>query len=117
MYSLIMLFAKLALFLLYYRLFALHYWTKIAIYLGIITNGLWNVAFATACLILCVPWPGESWKSPKCSRTLKMIEIFTAFNAVSDLYLFILPLPVLRSLQMPPRRKLGVVATFSTGLM
>ena len=55
MYSLTMLFAKLALFLLYYRLFASHYWTKIAIYLGIITNGLWYIAFATIYLFLCVP--------------------------------------------------------------
>lgn len=34
-----------------------------------------------------------------------------------DLYIFILPLPILFKLQMPRRRKIQLVALFSSGLL
>ena len=116
-----MLFAKLALFLLYYRLFASGYWTKIAIYLGIIAVCLFYIACSIAFLILCLPRPGESWISPRFgARTALIIKVSFAqgwFNLLSDLYILLLPLPVLWKLHMPLRKKLGVAAVFLTGLM
>ena len=38
------------------------------------------------------------------------------FGLVTDLYIFILPLPMLWRLQMPLKRKLGITAIFLTGL-
>ena len=114
-YTLTMNFAKLALFLLYYRLFASDRGTRIAIYLGIIINGLIYVSFSIFYCVRCIPGPG--WLSTKCSQTNDQNDFLGAFSLVSDLYIFILPLPVLSSLQMPFRRKLGVAATFGTGLM
>ena len=116
-----MLFAKLALFLLYYRLFASVYWTKIAIYLGIITTYLFYIACTMAFLILCVPRPGESWMSSRFNaRCAPMVHVASAqawFGLLSDLYIFFLPLPVLWGLQMPLRKRLRVAAVFLTGLM
>ena len=116
-YPLTILFAKLALFLLYYRLFASHRGTRIAINLGIAVNGLFYVATVVYFLSLCIPKPGGSWSLTKCGRTVKMPNIQCAFGLASDLYIFILPLPVLLKMQMPLKKKIGVVATFSTGLM
>ena len=110
-------FAKLALFLLYFRLFASHRGTKIAIYLGIVMNCLVYGALAISNCVLCIPPPGESWLSSRCERTARMNDFAGAFNLASDLYIFVLPLPVLSSLQMPLARKLWVTATFGTGLM
>ena len=39
------------------------------------------------------------------------------FGLLSDVYIFILPLPSLWGLQMRLRRKLGISAIFLTGLM
>ena len=50
-------------------------------------------------------------------KTTKQNYFQGAFNLASDLYIFVLPLPILSSLQMPFGRKLGVGATFGTGLM
>lgn len=116
-YTLTLYFAKLALFLLYYRLFASHHGSRIAIYLGIVVNGLFSVSIAISYCVICIPGPGESWISKKCTRSYMQDDVQGAFNVASDLYIFVLPLPVLSSLQMPFGRKLGVAATFSTGLI
>ena len=44
-----------------------------------------------------------------------MVVIFGAASVVSDLYLVILPLPAVWSLQLPFRKKIGVSAMFLTG--
>ena len=116
-YTLTVNFAKLALFLLYYRLFASHRGTKIAIYSGIVINCLIYVSFAISYCVLCIPGRGESWVATKCTRSNKQNDFLGTFSLASDLYIFVLPLPVLSSLQMPFGRKLGVAATFGTGLM
>lgn len=121
LYSLTMFFAKLALFLLYYRIFARNRWTRIAIYLGITINGGFYLASIVAILVLCVPRRGESWTSityaTRCTRAEVMGDVQGIFGLVSDLYIFILPLPVLYNLQMSLRKKLGITAVFLTGLM
>jgi len=121
LYSLTMFFAKLALFLLYYRIFARNRWTRIAIYLGIAFNGLFYLASCVALIVLCVPRRGESWTSigyaTRCTHAEAMGDVQGIFGLISDLYIFILPLPVLFSLQMTLRKKLGITAVFLTGLM
>ena len=116
-----MLFAKLALFLLYYRLFASDYWTRITIHLGIIAVCLFYITCSVFFLILCLPRPGENWLSPRFNARCKpIVKVSTAlgwFGLLSDLYTFFLPLPVLRGLHMPRTKKLGVAAVFLTGLM
>lgn len=116
-----MLFAKLALFLLYYNLFASDYWTRIAIYLGMIAVCLFYIACSIAFFILCLPRPGESWISPsfdaRCTPIVKVASAHAWFGLLSDLYIFFLPLPVLWGLHMPLRKKLRVAAVFLTGLV
>ena len=119
-YSLTMLFAKLALFLLYYRLFASDYWTKIAIYLGIIAICLFYIACSVIFLIWCLPRSGESWISPtfdaRCAPITQVSNAHGWFGLLSDLYIFFLPLPALWGLHMPLKKKVGVTAVFLTGL-
>ena len=116
-----MAFAKMALFLLYYRLFALDRWTKIAIYSGMGITSCFYLATFIVQLVLCIPRPQESWTSmtcvERCSRGEGLGDVHGVFGLVSDLYIFILPLPVLYRLQMSLKKKIGVTATFLTGLM
>ena len=121
LYSLVMFFAKLALFLFYHRIFALSRRTRIAIYLGITLNGLFYLASCIGIIVLCVPRRSESWTSmtfaTRCHHSVAMGDIQGIFGLVSDLYIFILPLPVLFRLQMSLKKKLGITAVFLTGLM
>ncbi|KAF6235751.1 hypothetical protein HO173_005946 [Letharia columbiana] len=121
LYSLNMFFAKLALFLLYHRLFALNRWTRIAIYFGVALNGLFYLASCITLVILCIPRQRENWASPtyaaRCYRAEVTGVIQGIFGLLSDIYIFILPLPVLFRLQMSLKKKLGITAVFFTGLI
>lgn len=116
-----MFFAKLALFILYYRIFALNRWTKIAIYFGIILTGLFYLASSIVLVVLCIPRRNESWTSmtnvTRCEQAEVMGDVQGIFGLASDLYIFILPLPVLFRLQMSLKKKLGITAIFLTGFM
>ena len=39
------------------------------------------------------------------------------FGVLSDIYIYLLPIPVLWNLQMAFKRKMGIIAIFFTGLM
>lgn len=121
LYSLTMLLVKIAIFLLYYRFFAIDRWTKIAIHIGMGVTSCFYPAMVIVGMVLCIPEPKQSWESMKtrerCSRVQALAEIYGVFGLVSDLYIFILPLPVLRRLNMSSKKKIGVTATFLTGLM
>ena len=116
-----MFFAKLALFLLFLRIFSCNRATKHAIFFGIIINCLFYVAVSLVFGIQCVRRPGESWlasgSSARCRSTLNINYIQGGFNLASDLYIFVLPLPPVWKLQMARRKKLGVFAIFLTGSM
>ena len=122
LYSLTMLFVKIAIFLLYYRFFAIDRRTKVAIHIGMgVTSCFYPAMVIVGMVLLCFPKPKQSWASmnyrERCSREQALAEIYGVFGLVSDLYILILPLPVLRRLNMSSKKKIGVTATFLTGLM
>ena len=120
-YGPVIFFAKLSLFLLYLRLFLPNQWTRILIYFGILATLLLYTATTVAFGVLCIPRPGESWVesgfSPRCRSSFVLTYIQGIFNVVSDLYLLILPIPVVWQLQMPSKKKIGVCAIFMTGIL
>lgn len=121
MHSITMFFAKLALFLFYYRVFSIDRGTRIATHLGIIITGLFYFSCIVALFVLCIPKPSESWTSltygTRCKRAVAMGNRQSIFGLISDVYIFILPLPVVLGLQMSLKKKLGIAAVFCTGLL
>lgn len=120
MYSPIAFCAKLSLFLLYYRLFGRHRWIRYSVYLGIGSIAAVYTADTIAYGYLCFPHGGQSWieavAGARCfdnSMTLSYVRI--PFNILSDLYLFILPLPAVWQLHLPLRKRLGIAGIFMTG--
>ena len=120
-YYLAILCAKLALFSLYLRLFAVNSGAKIAIYVGIIVNCLMYLTAVVADRVLCTPRSGDSWTSIKfvarCRISSKWSPISGIYGLISDIYIILLPQPILWRLQMPMRRKWGISAIFLTSLM
>lgn len=115
-------FAKLAIFLLYLRTFGPSKWMRWLSYFGIAANFAFYFASTFAFGYLCVRRPGQTWlqdqDSPRCIiDTHPLNYVVGIFGIVSDIFIFVLPLPVIWNLQMPTRRKIGVTAIFATGLV
>ncbi len=111
-YLVTMCFAKLAIFMLYFRLYSTHRRTRIAIYIGIIVICISYTAQILTYIILC-----GAGHAARCSDTIKMDYAGGVFATASDIYLFTLPLPVLWGLQMSRRRKIELMAVFFAGFM
>lgn len=92
----------------------------IAIRVGLILNFLiyWpGVAIAT---YYEVPHVGETWLDTLDGRTLIPLSWWQAQSALIvalDIYIFVLPLPTVMSLQMPIRKRLSVISVFSVAMM
>ncbi|KAL8967267.1 MAG: hypothetical protein Q9197_005523 [Variospora fuerteventurae] len=120
MYGPIAFCAKLSLFLLYYRLFARHWWIRYLVYFGIGSVAAMYTAGTIVYGYLCLPRPGQSWieagLSARCHDQFIMISYVRGpFNLLSDLYLLLLPLPAVWQLHLPLRKKLGIAGIFLTG--
>lgn len=115
-------FAKLSIFLLYLRTFYPSRWTRYLTYFGITVNLIVYSGTTIAFGALCVRRPGETWiqdqMTRRCSYNTRAVGYTQGiFGVISDLFIFILPLPVIWGLQMPTKRKVGVIAIFATGLL
>ena len=71
--------------------------------------------------VLSIPKPGQSQLAAILSvDTAKDIPLGTTQGAVgvaTDFFIFCLPIPVVWKLQLPLRKKIGVLAIFMTGLL
>ncbi|MCJ1242111.1 hypothetical protein MMC14_010118, partial [Varicellaria rhodocarpa] len=115
-------FIKLSILLLYLRIFSLNLRTRYFIYFGVSAIFVFTVVSTILYGVLCVPHKHESWQetsaSPRCSSSQEGLETANGvFNAVSDIYILLLPLPSIWRLQLPMRKKTGLIATFLTGLL
>ena len=114
-------FAKLAIFLLFLQLFSPNQRTRYLIYCGIAFTGMFYLACALVEIIACTPSKGQSWleasSSSRCANDRVLGYIISIVNLASDLYLLVLPLPVVWQLQFTQRKKVAVTAVFATGIL
>ncbi|MCJ1244727.1 hypothetical protein MMC30_001926 [Trapelia coarctata] len=75
-------------------------------------------------VVLCGPKDGRSQysylsalASKKCARSGPLVIMTGVVNVISDLYLIMLPIPAVWSLNLPFRKKVGVLAIFLTGFI
>ncbi|KAK4203385.1 hypothetical protein QBC40DRAFT_274690 [Triangularia verruculosa] len=113
--------SRLPILLLYLRLFGRTKGFRIACYFGI--AGAVGAYLTTIPLLsyFCTPPIGGDWNSldvfAKCKKLLPWAIVQACLDIVLNVYVFVLPLPVILKLQMPPRKKLGVLVIFLTGLI
>lgn len=71
-------------------------------------------------LILRTP-PGRSWNSldvfAKCKLLVPIAVIQGSFNIALDIFTFVLPIPIIWGLNLPFRKKIGVITIFATGFL
>lgn len=117
-------FSKEAIFLLYLEIFQVKQIMRRAIYIGMISTGLiyWPSIILES--ILCAPHVGESWDilagaswAKRCPRNSYWGVVQGAGAVWIDLYIFVLPIPIILGLQLSRRSKLQVLAVFMTAFM
>lgn len=115
-----MFFAKTSLFLLYYRVFAPNKVVRYIITVGIAFCFAVYLASLAIAVNYCAPHPGKAWDLlvlNSCSRFGHYNLISGVANLALDIFMIGLPIPVILRLQLPFKKKLGVLAIFMTGLL
>lgn len=114
-------FAKTAILTLYLRLFKVIVWMNWCCYfgIGILFCAYWSLVPVS--IIYNFPHgKNEHWDL---TLTLKSVPAQVPFvvmgiiSVISDVYIFVLPLPILLKLHVSTRRKIGLCLVFMTALM
>lgn len=83
---------------------------------------LWMLAFFGATIFQC----GTNWQlnwAPigvfltQCSNTLDMLTVFTATDLLTDFVIMLMPTPIIWSLSLPIRKRLGIMSLFMVALL
>ena len=116
-----LLFSKLSILLLLFKLFSPNRRFGLFIYIGIIWTSLVSVTTVIVTGVMCTPRRGESFNSLavawRCQHEDIWAVIQGALNVNLDFYILYLPVPVIWKLQLGTNRKFGVLGIFMTGLM
>ncbi|KAF2472582.1 uncharacterized protein BDR25DRAFT_15617 [Lindgomyces ingoldianus] len=102
-------------------------WLKNCAYIGLITTGLFFMAYSIIVAVSCGPRPSTDTESylngfnrGQCSSATGVNAIASILlgivNLASDVYLLIIPLPSVISLNIPLKQKIGVFAIVCSGL-
>lgn len=113
---------KSTLLSLYLRLFKPNRWAFWLIWAGIAVVAIIYAACCIVVLVTCVPRSNETWQDTTefgaCTRGQRLTNSITGiFGVFSDLYILVIPLWQVSRLRLAPRRKVGVLAVFLTGLL
>ena len=110
--------AKVSILLLYLRIFSISTPLRISIHIGILIMALFcaaSVGIGIGSVVKCVGIAAKTLHY--CHNVTGPIQLFnSAFNVVTDIWILILPMPLIWNLQLPHRRKIGFAAVFSAGL-
>ena len=116
-----LLLSKLSILLLLFRLFSPNRRTRYMIYLGIFWAAVTSLGTLIVASVLCAPRHGEAFESPavisRCEHEKIWAVVQSTMSAVLDLYILYLPIPMVWSLKLNRKRKIGVLSIFMTGLM
>ncbi|KAI0970123.1 hypothetical protein F4678DRAFT_462925 [Xylaria arbuscula] len=116
-------FAKAAILLLYRRLFAIQKSTHIAINFGILITFLVYFSNIPLAAVYLAPRAGKSWDSLLITLQSNTVGfsiggiVQTSIGTLIDLYIFILPIPILFHLNMSAKRRMQLAGIFSTALL
>jgi hypothetical protein len=112
--------SKTAVLALYLRIFSVEKVIRYTSYatIGVLFLIYWSLIPVAA--VACTPRNGDPWLTalPKCSDQTKVYgPIHGASGTAADIFILLLPVPVLVKLRLPRGKKIGLVAVFATGIL
>ena len=116
-------FVKLPLFLMLYKIFGRLRWMRWAVYLGLLATTLFAIASVTVAAVYYTPLANNAQSDimNNLERPLGWLRNespsyeMAALNLANDLFLLILPMPVVWSLNVPVRKRISISAMFFLG--
>lgn len=110
--------AKISILLQYRRIFSGTAMQRITTY-GIAFIGAWTIMICFLLTLVCIP-VAAFWDTSiegRCLDNLTVWYIMASFNLTTDVVLWIMPLPSIKSLQLPTKQKYTLFVVFGLGLM
>ena len=104
----------------YRQVFGPMRWMRISATFGIVLTTIFYISMFVCGLVFSTPHKGESWTHHEIGAerlNAKLSVPQSCVNLVLDLYILILPVAAVTKLQMTPRRKIGIILIFMTGLL
>lgn len=115
------LFLKDTFFIMYLHIFKILRWFRLCAYIGAAITTTFYISTTAIMLTLITPHRIETWVERHMTKELNLLAILPAaisgFGVVIDLVILLLPIIGVIPLQLPPRRKIGVICVFMTGLL
>lgn len=88
-------------------------------FFGLMFETAWAVTLSVLLPLVCTPvdafW--DTSVQGKCLNQLAIWYVMAAINLVTDFVVFSLPLPVVKSLQLPKRQKIMLMGVFCLGFL
>lgn len=87
--------------------------------IGLVFEGVWALTLSILLPLICNP-VAAFWDTNihgKCLNELAIWYVTAAINLVTDFITFSLPLPVIKSLQLPTRQKVMLMGVFCLGFL
>lgn len=104
----------------YYRIFH-HTSKKVAIIFTCVAVfvGCWSLSQLVVAIFTCDPIDGywDQTKNARCIPNHPFWEVNAAGNIITDVLIFVLPLPILERLNLPRRQRHILIGIFSLGLL
>jgi hypothetical protein len=114
-------FPKAAILVLYLQLFAAKRWIKPAVCVGLIFNFLTYSPLVPSAIYYTTPRGDETWATLALStgpqRGLYMSTIKAGMSVMMNLYILVIPLPILFKLELAVSKRLQLVAVFATAVV
>ena len=103
--------------MLYQRIFVIEKWFYRATWVMLLINGGWGIAFTLVNLFHCRPvsvrWStSDGVGHQNCINQAALNNTFAVSTIVLDLFIIIMPWPMIWNLKMPIRRKVAVTGIF-----
>lgn len=114
-------FAKASILLLYLQLFSIQRNAKIAIWAGLIFTGILYWSAFPIEIPFMVPHKGQTWQELALSGKVTRISVWGLvqgpLSIVLDIYIFIIPFPIMTKLNLSSKRRMGVLFVFGTAFL
>ena len=112
----------MAILLLLPRIFTYHQlWFRVCVWTAAALVTIVHLSSVPIYIVFCTPRVGNSWEdvlvTSQCAPTIEHQLIQGVLGLVLNVFILIIPLPIIFGLNLPKRRKAGIIVTFSYGIL
>ena len=118
LYSITIFFTKASILYLYHRTFPSQ-WVRIPVYITGLIILVWAVVCCVAGALICIPLE-KIWNPTLPGSCFNISKFYVGIqipNVITDIVIFIIPLPVISHLPLPRHQRWSLVGIFGVGLL